>query len=58
MSMFGWLKKKSEKENLEAEYRKLMEASYRLSHTDRRASDARRVEADEVLKKIESLSEN
>ena len=56
--MFGWLKKKSEKEKLEGEYRKLMEASYRLSHTDRRASDAKRAEADEVLKRIESLPEN
>ena len=53
--MFGLFKKKSEKEKLETEYKKLIEEAYRLSHTDRKASDAKTAEADAVLKKIEAL---
>jgi hypothetical protein len=53
--MFGFFKKKSEKEKLEAEYKKLMEESYRLSHVDREASVKKNGEAEEVLKKLEQL---
>ena len=53
--MFGLFKKKSKKELLNAAYKKLMEESYRLSHTDRKASDLKRAEAEEILKEIESL---
>ena len=52
--MFGF-KKKSEKEKLQAKYKKLVAEAYQLSHSDRRASDLKTAEADEVLKKIESF---
>lgn len=55
--MFGLFKKKSKKDILNKQYKKLMEESYQLSHTDRRASDLKRAEADEVLKEIENLEE-
>ena len=54
--MFGFFKKKSEKEKLEEQYKKLMEESFRLSHTDREASVKKNGEAEEVLKKLEQLS--
>lgn len=53
--MFGLFKKKSEKEKLQEKYRKLLEESYKLSHTNRRASDEKAAEADALLKQIESL---
>ncbi len=53
--MFGLFKKKSEKEKLEEQYQKLLDESYRLSKTDRAASDLKAAEANEVLKKIELL---
>lgn len=53
--MFGFFKKKSEKEKLEAEYKRLMEESYRLSHTDREASVKKSGEAEAILKKLEQL---
>lgn len=54
--MLGLFKKKSEKEKLEQQYKKLTEEAYRLSHSDRRASDIKTAEAQEVARKIESLS--
>ena len=53
--MFGFFKKKSERERLEEQYKKLMEESYKLSHTDREASTRKNGEAEEVLKKLEAL---
>ena len=53
--MFGLFKKKSPKEQLQKEYKKLMEDSYQLSKTDRAASDAKREEAEAILKKIDTL---
>lgn len=53
--MFGLFKKKSEKEKLQDQYKKLIEEAYKLSHTDRAASDKKTAEADEILKQIESL---
>lgn len=53
--MFGLFKKKTEKEKLEKVYKKLMNESYQLSHTDRTKSDAKRAEAEEVAKKIDNL---
>ncbi len=53
--MLGLFKKKSEKEKLEAKYRKLIDESYKLSHTNRSASDQKAAEADAILKQIESL---
>ncbi len=51
----GWFSKKSEKEKLQDKYKKLIDEAYKLSHSDRRASDLKTAEADELLKKIESL---
>lgn len=53
--MLGLFKKKSEKEKLQAQYKKLIEEAYKLSHHDRTASDLKTAEADAVLKKIDSL---
>ena len=54
-SMLGLFKKKTEKERLQDKYKKLLEVSYKLSHSDRMASDKKAAEADELLKKIEAL---
>ena len=53
--MFKFNKKKTEVEKLEIKYKKLLEASYKLSHTNRKESDNKMAEADEVLKQIEAL---
>ena len=53
--MFNFFKKKTEVEKLEIKYKKLLEASYKLSHTNRKESDNKMEEADEVLKHIEAL---
>lgn len=53
--MFGLFKKKSEKEKLQEKYQALLQKSFDLSTKDRAASDKVRAEAEEVLKKIESL---
>lgn len=54
--MFGLFKKKDPRAALEKRYRELLEEAHRLSTTDRRASDLKRAEAEEVLAKIEALS--
>jgi len=54
--MFGWFKKKSEKEILLEKYKQLLEESYQLSTTDRRKSDLLRAEADEISKQIDALN--
>ncbi|MEM9327912.1 MAG: Lacal_2735 family protein [Bacteroidota bacterium] len=51
----GLFKKKSQKEKLQAKYKKLMEESYKLSHSNRQASDDKAAEADAVLKEMEAL---
>ncbi len=53
--MFGLFKKKSEVEKLEIKYKKLLEESFKLSTTNRKLSDAKVGEANEVLKEIEKL---
>ena len=53
--MFNFFKKKSPLERLEATYKKLLEESYTLSSVNRRESDAKQAEANEVLKQIEQL---
>lgn len=55
--MFGLFKKKSKKEILNKQYKKLLEESYQLSHTDRKASDLKRAEAEEILKEMEQLTD-
>jgi hypothetical protein len=53
--MFNFFKKKSPIEDLELRYRKLLEESYRLSTTDRKASDQKRAEAEELALEIDKL---
>ncbi|MEN8799406.1 MAG: Lacal_2735 family protein [Flavobacteriaceae bacterium] len=53
--MFNLFKKKSEKEVLQEEYRKLMEESHKLSHSNRKLADDKVFEAEMVLKKLEVL---
>ena len=53
--MFGLFKKKSEKEKLQEQYKKLLKESFDLSKSNRTASDAKHSEADVILKKIEAL---
>lgn len=54
--MFGWLfKKKTDREKLDLQYKKLKVKAYELSKTDRKASDALSAEAEEVSKMIEEL---
>ncbi|MDT0294297.1 Lacal_2735 family protein [Mesonia ostreae] len=54
--MFGLFKKKSEKEKLQSEYEKLLKESHSLSTTNRKMSDQKAYEAEEVMKKLEKLS--
>jgi len=54
-TMFGLFKKKTEKEKLQETYAKLMTEAYKVSHTNRTASDKLMAEAEEVAKKIDTL---
>ena len=56
IEMFGLFKKKTETQKLEEEYKRLLEEAFRLSKTDRKASDRKQAEAEAVMAKIESLS--
>ena len=53
--MFGLFKKKSEKEKLEEQYRKLLEESHEISRVDRKKADQKMAEADEILQRIDAL---
>lgn len=53
--MFGLFKKKTKIERLTERYDKLMEESFRLSKVNRKASDQKYAEADEVMKEMEKL---
>lgn len=53
--MFGLFKKKTPLEKLQEKYNKLTEEAFRLSKTDRKASDAKQAEAAEVLKEMDDL---
>ena len=52
--MFGLFKSDPKKE-LQKKYEKLMQESYKLSTTDRKASDLKRVEAEKVADEITKL---
>jgi hypothetical protein len=56
--MFGLFGKTSEIKKLQKQYKKVMEESYKLSHSNRAASDQKMVEAEGILKKIETLRAN
>jgi len=53
--MFGLFKKKSPKEILETKHKKCLEEAFKLSKSNRKASDAKYAEADAILKEIEQL---
>ena len=53
--MFGFFKKKSPMEKLQAEHDQLIKEAYKLSSTNRSASDAKTAEAHEIMKQIEAL---
>lgn len=53
--MFGLFKGKSEIDKLQKQYEVLMKDWHRLSTTDRKASDLKYAEAEEIGKKIEAL---
>ena len=56
--MFSFFRKKSELDQLTDQYRALLEESFKLSTTDRKASDLKRAEAEEVAVKMEELQKN
>lgn len=56
--MLNIFKKKTEAEKLNATYKKLIEESYKLSTTNRRLSDSKAVEANEILIQLELLNDN
>jgi len=53
--MFGLFKKKTEKEKLNEQYKKLLAEAHQLSGSNRKASDAKQFEAEQILKKMENL---
>ena len=55
--MFGIFKKKSEKDKLYEQYKKLTKEAHILSTTNRKLSDQKTYEAEEIMKKLESLDE-
>ena len=52
--MFG---SANQKEKLENKYKKLLDESYRLSHPNRRKSDEKAAEADEIRKQMDLLEQ-
>lgn len=55
--MFGLFKKKSEKEKLNEEYKKLLAEYHKLSAIDRKKADMKMAEAEEVAKKMDAIKE-
>lgn len=56
INMFGlFKKKKSELEQLQEKYAALLKEAYALSHSNRKASDMKTAEAEEVAKQIDLL---
>lgn len=53
--MFGLFKKKSEKEILHERYKKLMKEAHQLSTSNRKKSDEKVFEAEEIMKQIVKL---
>lgn len=53
--MFGLFKKKSKLEQLEQQYKKLLEEAFVLSKTNRTKSDEKTAQANQILEQIEAL---
>jgi hypothetical protein len=56
--MLNIFKKKSKAEKLNTQYKKLLEESYKLSTTNRKLSDSKVAEANEILNQIDLLNSN
>ena len=54
--MLNIFKKKSKVEKLKNKYKKLLEGSYKLSTINRRLSDSKVAEANEILRQIDLLT--
>lgn len=54
--MFGLFKKKSELEILQEKYKKLTQQAFELSTSNRRMSDEKAFEAEEIMKQIVKLN--
>ena len=54
--MFGLFKKKSEKEKLQAQYEKILQEAHSLSATNRKRSDKKTYEAEEVMKQLDDAA--
>ena len=54
--MFGLFKKKTEQEQLQDQYEKLMREAYLLSSTNRKMSDQKTFEANQLMDQIARLS--
>ena len=53
--MFELFKKKTEKETLLKKYKTLTEEAFKLSHSNRTASDAKTKESNDILERIKAL---
>lgn len=53
--MFGLFKKKTEKEKLQEQYKKLMKEAHSLSSTNRKLSDQKVFEAEEIMKQYDKI---
>jgi hypothetical protein len=53
--MFKLFRKKSEKEKLQEKHEKLLQEAFKLSKTNRKASDEKVAEADKIAKAIAQL---
>ncbi len=56
--MFGLFKKKSEEEILHQKYKELMKDAFDLSTSNRKESDLKYAQADDIMKQIEKLQKN
>lgn len=55
--MFNLFKRKSKKDKLNDEYQRLMHEAFVLSKTNRRQSDEKVAQANDVMKELESLED-
>lgn len=53
--MFGIFKRKTEKEKLLVRYKEIKDEAYRLSKIDRRKSDEKEKEANDILDAIDKI---
>ena len=53
--MFGLFNKKSEIEKLQEQYSKLQKEAFKLSHSNRKAGDAKLAEAEAIAQRIDHL---